>query len=121
MGVRFAGMSVHRAVVPIMRRTPSLNQVGQLSGGGVGPDTDLPSWQLLMSFNTVQVVPHSSPNKGSSTENPRQPGRYVLHFIGHNVWRSFVFIYISGSTFIFNIFTVRRFFSDKKCGSQELG
>jgi hypothetical protein len=116
-------MSVHRAggayYAPNSVFEP--REGGQLLGGGVGPDADLPSRQLLLSFNTVQVVLHLSSDQGFSTDNPRQPGRYVRYFVGHNVERSCVFIYISGSTFIFNIFRVPWSFSDKKCGKPGVG
>jgi hypothetical protein len=38
--------------------------------------------------------------------NGVQPGTNVVFFVGQTVVRSFVFIHISGSTFVFNIFWV---------------
>ena len=42
-------------------------------------------------------------------QKPLQPGTFVRYFLGQLVAPPFVFIYISGSTFIFNIFWAQSF------------
>src|ERR1039458_1313789 len=72
-----------------------------------------------MSVCSPLINPLIASAKRFLLQNSLQPGTFVRMFLGQLVARSFVFIYISGSIVIFNIFWVQSALADLHQGVGE--